>query len=86
METDLNRIKRLSEKKEEENWQFRAFLKRSDMPLMRMDRIVHRLCEQVSSQIDCKSCANCCKKIRVALDQEDIEKLSESPWNLSDAV
>jgi len=77
METDLNRIKQLSEKKEDENWQFRAFLKKSDMSLNRMDRIVHRLYEQVSSQIDCKSCSNCCKKIRVPLDQEDIEKLSK---------
>ena len=33
METDLSRIKRLSEKKEDENWGFRAFLKGLDMPL-----------------------------------------------------
>lgn len=78
METDLNRIKQLSEKKEDENWQFRAFLKRSDTPLERIDRMVHRLYERVSSQIDCERCANCCKEIGVALDQEDIEKLSKS--------
>ena len=77
METDLNRIKQLSEKKEDENWQFRAFLKRSDMPLERIDRMVHRLYERISSQMDCKSCANCCKNMRVALDEEDIEKLSK---------
>ena len=27
METDLNRIKKLSEEKEDENWKFRSFLK-----------------------------------------------------------
>ena len=77
METDLKRIKQLSEEKEDENWQFRSFLKGSDTPLRKMDRMVHRLYEQVSSQIECTSCANCCKRIGVALDQEDIENLSK---------
>ena len=77
METDLNRIKQLSEEKEDENWQFRAFLKGSDMPLQKIDRMVHRFHEQVSSQMDCTNCANCCKEIGVALDQEDIERLSK---------
>ena len=77
METDLNRIKQLSEKKDDENWEFRAFLKKSDIALERMDRIVHRLYNQVCSQIDCTRCANCCKQIRIILDQEDIENFSK---------
>ena len=77
METDISRIKRLSEKKEDENWGFRAFLKGFDMPLKKMDRIVHRLYKQISSQIDCTKCANCCREIQIGLYKEDIKKLSK---------
>jgi len=77
METDLNRIKQLSEKKEDENWAFRAFLKGSDIPLRKMDRIVHKLYKQISSRIDCKKCANCCKEIELGLYKEDIDNFSK---------
>ncbi|MDY6986898.1 MAG: YkgJ family cysteine cluster protein [Thermodesulfobacteriota bacterium] len=77
METDLDSIKQLSEERHDENWQFRAFLKGSDTPSRKIDRMVHRLYEEVSSQIDCTTCANCCKEIRAVLDQEDIENLSK---------
>lgn len=77
METDLSRIKRLAEKKEDENWGFRAFLKGFDMPLKKMDRIVHRLYKQISSQIDCTKCANCCREIQIGLYKEDIKNFSK---------
>lgn len=38
-----------------------------------VSRSVYRI---VSSKIDCKSCANCCKKLLVTLDDEDIRNLS----------
>jgi len=77
METDLSRIKRLAEKKEDENWGFRAFLKGFAMPLKKMDRIVHRLYKQISSQIDCTKCANCCREIQIGVDKEDIKNFSK---------
>jgi hypothetical protein len=77
METDLNRIKKLSEEKEDENWKFRSFLKVCNIPSEKMDSIVHRLYHQVASKIDCGSCANCCKELNEVLDQEDLKKLSK---------
>jgi len=77
MKTDLDRLKQSSEEKAEENWQFRAFLKGSDTPFRKIDRMVHSLYKEISSQIDCTDCANCCKEIGVVLDQEDIERLSK---------
>ena len=77
METDLSRIKCLSEKKEDENWGFRDFLKGFDMPLKKMDRIVHRLYKQISSQIDCTKCANCCREIQIGLYKKDTENFSK---------
>ena len=76
METDVKKIKKLSEEKEDENWDFRSFLKMGRISSRRVDSIVHRLYEEISSQIDCKACANCCKDAQPVLDQEDIERLS----------
>ena len=77
LETDLDKIKELSKKKEDENWKFRSFLKGSGISREKIDTIVHELYQNVSSQIDCKTCANCCKQVQPVLDQEDIEKLSK---------
>lgn len=77
METDINKIKKLSKKKEDENWEFLAFLKGCDISSEKIDSIIHKLYHQVSSEIDCKTCANCCKELQPVIDQEDIEKLSE---------
>lgn len=76
METDLNKIRKLSKNKEDENWKFRYFLRICDMPSEEIDSIVHRLYQRISSEIDCKTCANCCKEVQPVLDFEDIEKLS----------
>ena len=77
METNIVKIKEISEEKAEENWAFRAYLKECDMSPEEIDAIVHRLYKEISSKIDCKACANCCKEITPVLDAEDIEKLSE---------
>jgi len=76
METDISKIKELAEEKDEENWEFRTFLKMCDIRSRKIDRIVRRLYKKVSSEIDCTACANCCKDIQPALDQEDMEGLA----------
>ena len=77
LETDLNKIKKLSEKNDQENWNFRSFLKGYDATIEEMDAIVHELNQRISSEIDCTDCANCCKKVQPLLDQEDIKKCCE---------
>jgi hypothetical protein len=78
MEADLKSIKKLAKQKEDENWEFRSFLKQCDISEKRIDSIVRRLYRETSSKIDCRSCscANCCKEIPPVLDEEDIKKLS----------
>ena len=71
LETDLNKIKKLSEKNDEENWNFRSFLKGYDATIEKIDAIVHELNQRISSEIDCTICANCCKEVQPLLDQED---------------
>lgn len=76
METRVAEIRALSKKKEDENWAFRSHLKSSDLSPEEIDQIVHELCKQISSQIDCKTCGNCCRGVQPILDDEDIERLS----------
>jgi len=76
METNIGKIKEISEEKAEENWAFRAYLKECDIATEEIDAIVHRLYKEISAKIDCKACANCCKEITPVLDEEDIEELS----------
>ena len=78
IEIDLKRIEERGKERAEENWEFRTFLKQLEMDTRELDAIVHQITAEVSSQIDCTKCANCCKQITPILDQEDIEKLSGS--------
>jgi Fe-S-cluster containining protein len=76
IEKDISNIKKTAQLKEEENWDFRSFLKSLDMESEELDTIVCNLNKTVSSKIDCRECGNCCREIRPLLDQEDISKLA----------
>lgn len=77
VETDLNIIKRFAREKDNENWEFRSFLKWGHYSSEKIDRTVHGLYEEVSAQIDCTKCGNCCKEVKPVLDATDIDRLSE---------
>jgi Fe-S-cluster containining protein len=77
MKTDLKEIARIAKSKENENWKFRSFLKGYDMEIEELDSIVHELYHQVTAEIDCTKCANCCKQAKPTLSQNDIEELSK---------
>jgi len=74
LEIDIEKIAQLGEQKEEENFNFRVFLKGQD--IKRIDRIVHRLDKEIRSQIDCKKCGNCCKSLRPCVTDSEIDTLS----------
>lgn len=76
IETNLKRIKRIAAEKEDENWEFRVFLKQLPMSRQEIDAVVHPIVDEVTSQIDCKKCANCCKEIRPTLDENDIRRFA----------
>lgn len=75
IEQNINRIKALARKMDEENWQFRAFLK--GCQASELDLTVHRLYREFASRIDCTTCANCCKEVSPRLSQTDVMRLSE---------
>jgi len=77
-ETNLDRIKELAEQKKDENWAFRLHLKDCDIEEEEIDAIVHRLDAYVSSKIDCRRCANCCRELSAALEAPDIARLAQA--------
>lgn len=81
-ETDLKQIKALAAEKEDENWKFRGFLK-SCVPGEKIDSLFHKFAEEVSKEIDCTKCANCCRHVSPYLSAADIDRLA-GHLNLSD--
>ena len=75
LETNLLKIKHLASIRENENFRFRVFLKGKDGD--RIDRIVHRLHKEITGQIDCTLCGNCCIELQPELHQDDIEVLAD---------
>lgn len=76
METNLRKIEELSRQREDENWRFRCFLKSSDLSAARIDALVQRLCREVTAEIDCTSCGNCCRVMQPVLTTADIKRLA----------
>lgn len=78
IETDINRIEKLARHREEANWAFRCFLKSSNLSINRIDSKVHQLYREISSRIECTSCANCCRVSRPLLTKADVKRLSQA--------
>lgn len=76
LETDIKRIEQRAEQQAERNWAFRCFLKGSDLPAKEIDSVVHALNHEISSQIDCARCANCCKAVQPLLKPCDVQRLA----------
>lgn len=77
MEKDPEIIARLGREKREENWRFRAYLKHS--PLARtatVDRLAEKLGRRAEAQMDCTTCAACCRNNCIPLGEEEIESLA----------
>jgi len=71
--TDLVEIRRMGEKKRDENLRFRRYLKSREW----VERQFRRAAEDVHAQIDCRQCAECCRVTEVELAERDIERLAK---------
>ena len=74
LETNLLKIKQIATEREDENFRFRAFLKGKDGD--KVDEIVHQLHKEITQQIDCTLCGNCCIQLKPRLSKNDIEELA----------
>ncbi|MBV9505504.1 MAG: YkgJ family cysteine cluster protein [Acidobacteriia bacterium] len=72
MVTDLIQIRLLGDKKRDENFRFRRYMKSHD----HSDRILRRVAQQIEDQIDCTECANCCRVATATVTTRDAERLA----------
>lgn len=72
MITDLVQIRRLGEQKRGENERFRRHLK----TYRYVERRLRQIAEEVDEQVDCLSCANCCRVATARLLERDLERLA----------
>ncbi len=78
VEMDLVKIKKLAQLKEKDNIRFRSELKQTDMSSADVDKVVHKIYNEVIEQIDCTQCANCCNVLKPTLDDNDIRRFVSS--------
>lgn len=77
MNLDPASIRKLAQAREDENFDFRAFLKRmSRISSERLDELVTAITTKVWAGIDCSACANCCKEVRPALSEKEVQRLA----------
>lgn len=77
VETDIEIIKKHCQEKDDENWEFRGFLKSCNLGVNELDSIVNRIYQEVSSEIDCTVCANCCKEANFMIEGKDVKRLAQ---------
>ncbi|MBT1697944.1 YkgJ family cysteine cluster protein [Fulvivirgaceae bacterium PWU4] len=73
---NLEQFKLLSKNKEKENLKFLAALKKKDS--RKVDDEFHTLHHEVFEEIDCLTCANCCKTTSPIFYQNDIERVAKA--------
>ena len=74
--SDLEQIQCDAERKEEENELFVSFLKQHSA--IYIDDLVKELNHEVTPQIDCTKCGNCCKTLMIQVEKIEIEKVSRT--------
>lgn len=78
MQSDYNDLEKLAKEKEDENWEFRSFLKFYDeLSDDELDELVFRLASQYESEIECTNCGRCCKELKPTVSKEDQQRLAD---------
>lgn len=82
IETDLNRIATITAGQRDDNEAFRYYVDtmwerdgRSDSAL---DALVESVAAEVSAQVDCTACGNCCRSLQVGLVPGDVPRLADA--------
>jgi Fe-S-cluster containining protein len=76
IETDLTRIRQLSQQHDDENWEFRSWLKQyapNDI-----DGLVKNLSQKYFGLIDCTQCANCCRSLQVEFKKSELHTIAKT--------
>lgn len=78
MEKDPETVACLAEQRKDENWGFRTFIKAySKLPEGRVDAMAERFAREAQAQIECTSCAACCRDNFIPVNDEEVERLAK---------
>ena len=78
MRFDYKDLEKLAKEKEDENWDFRKFLKFYDeLSDKELDKLVSRIAGKYESEIECIDCGRCCKKLKPTFSQQDQQRLAD---------
>jgi uncharacterized protein len=69
-EADLSRIEQLSRERDDENWEFRSWLKQHAPT--DIDGLVKTLSQKYFALIDCTQCANCCRTLHIEFKKSEL--------------
>lgn len=72
---EIKTLQKLAKEKQKENKRFFAQLKKK--PPKNLDYLTQEIHDEISSEIDCLQCANCCKTTGPLLTNIDIERISK---------
>ena len=76
IETDLTRIHQLSRERDDENWDFRSWLKENAPD--NIDGIVTALSRKYFALIDCTQCANCCRSLQTEFKKSELQAIAKT--------
>ena len=77
--TDPTEVERLAEELNDENWAFRAWIKaHPDLNDEQLMAVVRRVAEVITPQIDCTTCANCCRLLAPPVHQGEMQRLAHA--------
>ena len=76
IETDLSRIRQLSQEHDDQNWEFRSWLKQSAPD--NIDHIVKALSQKYFALIDCTQCANCCRSLQTEFKKSELHTIAKT--------
>ena len=75
---DIPLIARYARQNENEDWRFRAYMKGElDLSNEELDAVVKTTTDEIWKQIDCTTCAHCCKSLKIVVDNKDIARLAQ---------
>ena len=70
-------IQRYARHNEAEDFRFRTFLKvRLNLSNAELDEVVRKTTDEIWQQIDCTTCAHCCRTLQIVVDNKDIQRLA----------
>jgi len=76
IEIDLSRIQQLSQAHDDENWEFRSWLKQHAPD--DIDDLVKSLSQKYFALIDCMQCANCCQSLHVEFKKSEVHAIAKT--------